>query len=92
MELLKKCSECLPIIVAGEVMEAVLSFGLQADAYFRCDVEDVLSSICCRLLAASKAARLHSTREKVYWSTNLSSINADDLDQEFPIITGPWRN
>ena len=42
MELLKKCSESLPIIVAGEVMEAVLSFGLQADAYFRCDVEDVL--------------------------------------------------
>ena len=54
-----------------------------------CPLDLIRFSICCSLLAASTAALLHSTLEKVYWSINLSSNNADDPDQEFPMNTGP---
>jgi hypothetical protein len=92
-QLLAQCAESLPIIIAGEVLEGVLSFVVQANAFFTVDdVEDIWISVVLSLLSVSKAAAMHSTREKVYWALRLRSVSSIGEDAEFSCITGPLKS
>mmetsp|Transcript_124049 Transcript_124049/g.322248 ORF Transcript_124049/g.322248 Transcript_124049/m.322248 type:complete len:620 (-) Transcript_124049:314-2173(-) len=90
--LLEKCQAVVPIIAAGEALEAFLSFALQSDAFFVDKVDGLLFSLACGLLSLCKIGVEHNVAKKVFWSCELGGMmETSASDRVFPIVTGPLK-